>query len=256
VTSLLTRLKASFIHLVISGVIGSLAAMVVFGVWFPWPYRLMSGGQTLFIIIVSVDLILGPALTLVVYSPAKARIVLKRDLVVIGLLQLAALMYGVHAVFISRPVATVFEERRFRVVADIDVLHSELPLAMPGLQALSWTGPKLLGTRKPNNLTEESKTLDFALKGFDIGTRPSFWQPYANSAQDALKAARPMSQLYKQYPDSQRKIRQQLEKKQVQETNDLSIKFVPVISKEGNWCALLDTRTGAVIDFVPYDGFF
>ena len=252
-----SRLKASGIHLGLSALIGLLAATLVLGLWYPWPYRVMSGGQSLFMIIVSVDLVLGPALTFVAFNRDKARTVLVRDLAVITVLQACALAYGLHVVFTARPVALVFEDRRFRVVAAIDVLEAELPKALPGLQRLSFTGPVLLGTRKPKDARENTESIDYAFKGFDIGSRPSFWQPYAASADTVLAAARPLSQLYQRYPGSQRAIDQELLRQRNAPGGDLAnLKFLPVISKEGNWCAVLDARSGALVGFIPYDGFF
>ena len=51
----------------------------------------------------------------------------------IGVLQLAALVYGLHTVYIVRPVAMVFEVERFRLVTANDVLLDELPKALPGV---------------------------------------------------------------------------------------------------------------------------
>src|SRR5947209_6892165 len=99
------RFKASGMHLAWSAGAATLAALLVFAVWYPWPYRQMSGGQQLFLLVVSVDLILGPLLTLTVFNPRKPRKVLLRDLVIIVAFQLSALMYGLHTVYVARPVA-------------------------------------------------------------------------------------------------------------------------------------------------------
>lgn len=42
------RFKASGIHLGLSLVMASLAALLVFGIWYPYPYREISGGRELF----------------------------------------------------------------------------------------------------------------------------------------------------------------------------------------------------------------
>src|SRR6478609_8700249 len=98
------RFKASAIHLGISLAIAVLAAMLVFGIWYPYPYRELSGGRELFLLLVSVDVILGPLITLAIFNRAKPRKELRRDLAVVGLIQLAALGYGLWTVFVARPV--------------------------------------------------------------------------------------------------------------------------------------------------------
>ena len=76
-----------------------LAAALVFGLWYPYPYREISGGRELFFIIVAVDVVMGPLLTFAVFNRKKPLKELKRDLGVIVLLQLAALGYGLWTVF-------------------------------------------------------------------------------------------------------------------------------------------------------------
>ena len=98
------RLRASVIHLAISLAIASLAALLVFGWWYPHPYRDLSGGRELFTLVVAVDVVLGPLITLVIFNPAKTRRHLVMDFTVIGLLQVAALAYGLWTVFVARPV--------------------------------------------------------------------------------------------------------------------------------------------------------
>ena len=99
------RLSAAGIHLAVSLLIALLAATLVFAVWNPYPYSEVSGGRELFALLVVVDVILGPLLTLAIFSicakPAKE---LRRDIAVAVLIQLAALGYGMWTVFAARPV--------------------------------------------------------------------------------------------------------------------------------------------------------
>ena len=87
------RLKASSIHLGISLAIALLAALLVFGLWYPYPYREISGGRELFLILVAVDVILGPLMTLTIFNRSKPWPELRRDLAIVVLIQLAALVY-------------------------------------------------------------------------------------------------------------------------------------------------------------------
>jgi hypothetical protein len=247
------RYKAAGMHFGLSMGVAILAALVVFGLWYPWPYRQMSGGQQLFLMIVSIDLILGPLLTLAVFTPRKRRKVMFGDLVVIVALQLCALAYGLHIVHVARPVALVFEGERFRTVSDNDVVHKELPNALVAVKNLSLSGPVVLGTRVPANEIEKIKSIEWAMEGIDIGRRPSFWQPYSQSVAAALAKARPLSALYKQYPAS-RTIIDEAAARSGRKPEQL--KFLPVVSMRGDWSALLDAQSGDVVGFVPIEGFF
>ena len=136
------RAYAAGLHLLISAAVAGLAAVLVFFVWYPGAFRHMAGGRDLFLLVTAVDVVIGPVLTFAVFNRAKGKRHLSRDLAVIALLQIAALVYGLHTVYIARPVAMVFEVERFRLVSANDVLVEELPKALPEFRELSLTGPQ------------------------------------------------------------------------------------------------------------------
>jgi len=115
------RLKAAAVHLCISLLVAGCAAWLVFGVWYPYPYREISGGRELFMLVVTVDVMLGPLITFIVFDRRKPRRELGRDLALVGLIQLAGLGYGLWTVHAARPVHLVFEIDRFRVIHAVDV---------------------------------------------------------------------------------------------------------------------------------------
>ena len=92
----------------------------------------MAGGRDLFLLVTTVDVILGPVLTFSVFNPAKGLPPLASRP---GRHRLAsssaALGYGLHTVFIARPIAMVFEVDRLRLVTAHDVAIEELPDALP-----------------------------------------------------------------------------------------------------------------------------
>ena len=64
-----SRIKAASIHFGLSVLLAVLAAFLVFIVWYPYPYRDISGGRDLFLLVVVVDVVMGPLLTLTVFNP-------------------------------------------------------------------------------------------------------------------------------------------------------------------------------------------
>ncbi|NTV87211.1 MAG: pilus assembly protein, partial [Burkholderiaceae bacterium] len=115
------RARAAAVHLCISLLVAGVAAGLVFGLWYPYPYREISGGRELFLLVVAVDVVLGPLVTFVVFNRTKPRKELVRDLALVGLMQLAGLAYGLWTVHEARPVHLVFEIDRFRAVHAVDV---------------------------------------------------------------------------------------------------------------------------------------
>ena len=247
------RARAAGIHLLISAIVAAFAAALVFGVWYPGIYRVLAGGRDLFLLITVVDVVLGPLLTFAVFNLKKGWPHLRRDLAIIGLIQLAALVYGLYTVYGARPVATVFEVDRFKVVTAAQVHLPELPKAPQGYQTLPLTGPWLLGSRNPGRGGESNDALFMAIEsGIDRAQRPLFWTPYADSIPDVLARARPVSVLLNKRPEVAADVRRALQELKLDET---SAKFLPIIGRGGDWVVVIDPK-GQLVHYVQTDGFF
>lgn len=247
-----SRIRAAAIHLSGSTIVAALAAALVFLVWYPPPYERLAGGLGLFVLVISVDVVMGPLITLAVFERSKPLRALRFDLLVVIVMQLAALTYGLYTMAIARPVAMALEGNRFRVVSVVDVLESELLRAPAGLQSLSWTGPRLLRTADVT-AADKLDAIQMALSGHDLGTRPSYWRPWDDKARtEARAAAKPMSDLYVQKP-AYREAIQAIIAKTGRPAEALG--YLPVISRHAQAVALIDLGTGEVAGFAPYDAF-
>jgi hypothetical protein len=249
----LTRLKAAGIHLLASALIAALAAALVFLVWYPSPYSTLAGGTSLFLLIVSVDVIIGPALTAVAASPGKGRAELTRDLAVIVVLQLAAFGYGLYTMALARPVALAFEIDRFRVVTAADIEPASLAEAPPGLQTLSWTGPRQIAAVKPTDPAEQMKAMELGLAGFDLWMQPKYWREYGPLADTAWKAARPVPVLLAKYPQLAAEVAR-IAKDAGQPAH--ALRFLPLMSRRESWVTLVAEPGAKVVGHLPLDGFF
>ena len=247
-----SRARAAGLHLLISALVAGLAGALVFGLWFPGIYRSVAGGRDLFLLVSVVDVVLGPLLTFAVFNMKKGWPHLRRDLAVIGAIQLAALVYGLYSVYQARPVAMVFETDRFRVISAVQVYVRELPEARPEYRRLPVLGPWLLGTRAPNAGQERNDAMFLGLEGVDRGQRPLFWQPYAESVTDALAKARPLAKLLAQNPALAGDVKDKL---RVLKLDEASARFLPLIGRGGDWVVILD-GAGHLVHFVQADGFF
>ncbi len=245
------RLRTAGLHLILSLLVAAVIAALVFGLWYPGAYRRLAGGQSLFLILVTVDVIIGPLLTLAVADASKPRKQLLLDLAVIAALQIAALSYGVKTVYDVRPVALVFEVDRFRMVAADQVRTQELAQAAPAYRTLSRTGPVLLGTRKSSSDKERFDAIELGLMGQDIGQRPLFSQPYETSRAQALQRSRALSDMTAQYPALRADI---LAAATDAGLTEQTARFLPLLAR-GEGIVLID-REGQVRGFAPGDGFF
>lgn len=250
-----SRLSAAGIHLMISLAVAAAAAALVFGIWYPYPYREVSGGRELFFIVMAVDVVLGPLLTLTVFNRDKPRRELRRDLAVIGVLQMAALVYGLWTVAVARPVHLVLEMDRFRVVHAIEVAEAELGQAPPGLQRLPWTGPTLVSIRGFRDGREKLDMTVAALSGVPLGARPALWQDYTGAAPQIRAAARPLAELKTRFPAQAGLIDDALRSGRAASTSPAALAYLPMASRDRYWTAVLDLNTTEVIAFVPIDSF-
>jgi hypothetical protein len=122
------RIKAFLMHLGFSVFIGLCTLSLVFLVWYPAPLHTALNVTHIFLLLLLVDVILGPCLTLLVFKVGKKTLVF--DLSVILLFQLA-LGYGVWTVFSARPAWLVFNVDRFDVVQAVEIDTRKLNEAAP-----------------------------------------------------------------------------------------------------------------------------
>lgn len=247
------RFKAAGLHLLVSAVVAALAAALVFLIWYPPPFATLAGGTSLFLLIVSVDVVLGPALTAVVANPLKTRQALARDLAVIVIVQLAAFGYGLYTMALARPVLLVFEVDRFRVVAAADVEPDALREAPEALRSLSWTGPRMAAAVKPTDPDEQMRAIELGLAGLDLAMQPRYWREYAAHADAAWRKARPVSVLLARHPQRAAEVEAiaQAAGRPAQE-----LRFLPLVSRRESWVSLIAPPDARVVEHLPVDGFF
>jgi hypothetical protein len=246
------KFVAAGIHFSLSIAVAALTAVLVFGFWYPYPYREISGGRELFLLVVTVDVILGPLLTFIIFSRRKPRAELLRDLAIIGIIQLAALAYGTSTVFVARPVHLVFEIDRLRVVHAVDIDRELTGKAPPGVEVMPLWGPTLLAVRPFKDEKESFDATMAALGGADLGARPDLWQSYDQSRADVLRAAKPVSQLKARFAAQGAEIDAVLHK--AGRKPEATV-YLPMVARSVAWTAFVDPATAEVVGFFPLDSF-
>lgn len=254
-------LRAATVHLLLSVAVAGLVGLLVFGTWFPAPLREVFGGGKLFWLIVSVDVVCGPLLTLVIFNPTKPRTELHRDLALVAVIQLLALGYGVNALSYARPVALVHEVDRFRVVSFADLDETEASNLPTWVQPWSLSRLRTVGIRHPRTGEEKLASISASLQGVEPSQRPSWWQDYALSVPEVLKLARPLPELQSMHPSHTALINaavvNAINDRQSNETTDpVALRWLPLVSRRAtDWVVLLDPVTARVRGYVHVDGF-
>lgn len=246
------RLYAFAFHFCVSLLIALLVSMLIFGIWFPYPFRQISGGNRLFGMLMLVHFLIGPVLIWLIFDVRKPTNELKRDVAVIGIIQLLALAYGLWSVHQMRPLFLVHEVDRFKVIAQPDVAPGSLAQLSPDLRPQMLSGPRIVAIRDPLNDQERDKVLFEALQGGrDYAERPEFYLPFgADAARKSISNAKPLATFLERYPEQLNKF---TTLSQSGGSDHQKWFTLPVVARE-DWVAVLNER-GEVRGFLRGDGF-
>lgn len=245
----MSRWKASAIHLSISLTAGLLVGVILFGVWYPPPYFHAAGADELVLLLVGVDIVLGPLLTLVVFRSGKRG--LKFDLAVIALLQASALTYGLSIVLLSRPVFLVGALDRFTLVSASDIDESDLAKGnQPAFRSLSWTGARTVGAELPKSLDERNKVTFSALGGKDLEVLPQYYVEYAHVAKALLQKAKPLEAIPARDDESRIKLEAGI---RATGKTAAALLWLPVVARKQDLVMLVDAETGTPLRAVAVD---
>ncbi|MEC8887132.1 MAG: TfpX/TfpZ family type IV pilin accessory protein [Pseudomonadota bacterium] len=240
------RLKFFLSHLSISAMIALLVISIVFFIWYPSPLAVAVGVTYIFLMLIAIDVVVGPILGFIIYKEGKKS--LKFDLTVVILLQLSALSFGVYSIAQGRPVWVSYVVDRFELVRNNDLINDHIDQALPQYQKPSWFKPKYVGVVVADNVEQRNNDL-FAevMGGISLAQRP---ERYVD-----LKQVKPLIQqrsqdlgLLKNYNDSN-----QVEK--VLAKYPMSTAFVPLKANAVDMTVLINKEKGEVgkiVDLRPW----
>jgi hypothetical protein len=180
-----SRWQAAGTHLLICVGIAAVAITIMLGLWYPGPLFEAAGGSGLLYLLVGVDVVLGPLLTLIVFKSGKRG--MKFDLTMIGTVQILALIYGMHIVFLARPAFIVFDRDRFELVTAVELDAADLARAKHAeFRSVGWGGPRFVAADLPTDPAERRALVDAALTGRDLKHMPRYFVPYAERTKEVL----------------------------------------------------------------------
>lgn len=242
------KFKAFGWHFLATATLALAAAVVIFFVWYPDPFQAMLGGTKFFLLISACDLVLGPLISLVIYNSKKSRRELVLDYSVVGVVQIAAFVYGVMSMADARPVYVAFVVDRLEVVRAMDIADEDLQNAGAAYRTRPKFGPALVGTQLPKDAEERNDLLFASLAGKDVKVFPRYYVPYEATAEEIKKRALTLDELRKRRPEAAELIA--AEKLNVPEEQ---LRWLPVDSTKEVWTALLDARTARPLAYIPID---
>lgn len=179
------KFKAFVIHLSLSALAGLVCAFVIYKVWFIAPLEIATKITPIFLMMVGIDIIVGPLLTFLVYKKGKKT--LKFDLSIIVVIQCIALIYGVFNIYQSRPLWIAFDQDAFYLVRANEVdLESEKKAAI-AYQSRIVSKPQFVSIKRPDIETQKGKELRFYdFMGMNLAVKKPELYDSMNNARQAL----------------------------------------------------------------------
>jgi hypothetical protein len=241
----MTRWKAASIHLGICAIVAVVLAVAVWFVWYPPPLFVAVGGLEIFLILLAVDVVLGPLITLIVFKQGKKS--LKFDLSVIALVQACALGYGIFTLWEGRPVYVAALGHRFDVVQASEITESTKSKMSDGLPMF---GPKTVGIRPPKDKSERERVFWTAVTGGgDYGHLPAYHAPIETMADELKLTAKPIDELKRLNPGKESEIELWLVSKKLESKN---ARFLGVKARTSDITAFIDVRTGSLVGLAAF----
>lgn len=239
-------------HLLISTLVALIAAGIVYGWWYPSPFRQVLDINHIFLLMLVVDVVCGPLLTLIISSPNKSSRERLLDFSLIGLVQLLALAYGLHSVWLARPAVLAFEVDRLVVVTANEINHENLSKAPEGLRQLPFSGVMKVATRRSANAAEMFESVELDTAGLSPAKRPSRWEPWDQHQADIKARCRPLTALISQRPKQAAVL-----KKAAAETGlDIEqLTYLPLTSSKTKDAVALFDANLHLVGYAPVDGF-
>lgn len=241
----MNRIRATAIHFSISAVVAIALLALFWFIWYPAPLFRAVGGLEIFLMLLGIDVVLGPLLTFVVFKAGKRS--LQIDLAVIAAVQVAALIYGVHTLLAGRPVYVASLGDGFKLVQANEVETEELEVAKT---TLPWWGPIWVGTKKSTDPKENERVLLNGAAGGGYAHFPQHHVELESMRVVMLAKAKPIMDLRRNNLNRGAEITAWLSSHGY---NDQTAVFQPLRAAKERMAVILDAKTAAVVGIAPFE---
>lgn len=188
------RLKCFLGHLLISLVIALFVMGFVFFVWYPEPLATAVGVTHIFLMLLVIDVILGPLLGLLVYKEGKKT--LKMDLSIIILIQIIALIYGIYSIAQTRPTWIAFNKDHFELVRNNNIKTENIDQAKEQYQRPTWLQAEYVGVKQATDPQEQQiEQMGAMLNGISLAQYPERYIPLEQVSEQMKMKAHALSEL-------------------------------------------------------------
>jgi hypothetical protein len=180
------RLQAFGTHLLCSALALTLVLGALYVGWYHWPGWHLTEAVHLVVVMVGVDVVIGPLITLIIANTRKPRRELARDIAIIVAIQLAALGYGAATLWHGRPLYYAFSVNCLQVVQASDIDPEEARKAREQQLALAphwYSVPRWIWAPFPKDKAVADKIFEGLMQGgYDIVGYPEYYRNWQEGA--------------------------------------------------------------------------
>lgn len=240
------RIKYFLSHLFISLLIAGISLFLIFQIWYPNPLHTALGvGQVVWLML-GIDVVLGPLLTLVIAKQGKKS--LKMDLVVIGLVQLLALAYGLYSIDKGRPAAIAFDVNRFELVQKNMVQGADSYAIIKDYKNTQSQSIPIVSVRPAKDSEELEVRIQQELEmGVSSSANPQLYEPLEKNMDIVIGKMKPIADL--------EKFNDKALVEQIIAEHPQADGFLLLVASEKNMTVLVDSKDKAfvaVVDARPW----
>jgi len=231
------KINAFLIHFMVSACIVTALYFIV-RQWYPLFYFDVLNILSIFLMLLGIDVIIGPLLTLLVYKKNKPGLFF--DLSIIIAIQLIAFSYGAYTIYTERPLFLIYSIDRFIIVTANSINTKEIKNPEFLLNS-----PKILAANMPKTRKEKNKLVDSILSGGpDIEYQPGRYELINNQKQQLLAKGMSIEQLKKSTALSKSKFK----------TDNKNLLAFPLVNTKGkDWLILFDIKTMEIVQLIDTD---
>ncbi len=160
--------KATFYHFFGSLLLILIAAYLIFSIWYPSPFFKLYQVNQVFLLLIFIDVILGPLCTFIVYKKGKKT--LKMDIAVIVLLQLIAFGFGMWNIAQARPAWLVLNESIVYAVSPNMLIDETGNKKVPSIVQQNWGKPKLVLVKNDVPQVNKDEPIIYQFNDFTANT--------------------------------------------------------------------------------------
>lgn len=243
------KLFPTAVHLLLSVLI---VATILYGfkiIFYPGHILSAVGADKIFMVLFLVDITMGPVLTFVVFDKQKKE--LKRDLFIIALLQVSALVYGVSNLYNARPVYAVFAVDRFELITANKITEEHLKAAAPSRYSTLPTAEfEWVVAENPSSYDESHRILTETLNGGpDLAQRPQYYRDYKNGEAAIRSKIEPVSRLL----EADQKITPETRHKLENYSNANEFGYLPLTANKHDLTVIINVKTAEPVTIFDID---